>query len=335
MAERACLLSVIIPFHNDEAFITSCLNSLLPQADDDMQIVIIDDGSTDNSAQQVTTLLQRYSLQHLTFIRQENKGIATTRNIGLQHAYGEFITFLDGDDMVSSNYYSVVKPVLLAGDDDLIDFNYARFDKTPPVALENETAQRTVYDFSRQGLACLQPLFQRAMWHLWNRIYRRTLVADDRFEDGRRYEDVIFTPFQYFKTCRICHLDNTLYYYRDNRSGITRNIRLKDIEDMLFALEKMRLLAATRRNDPDFQRLATGMMLNCFSEVKSMSKALYGYYYYSTDTRKALKAAAVLCRGYCKPKKYWQMRYPGLDTCFSLLRRIGKKKPATAQHRRE
>lgn len=330
MTKQRFLLSVIIPFHNDETFITDCLNSLLAQADDDMQIVIIDDGSTDGSAQQVAALLARHSHPHVTFIQQDNQGIATTRNVGLRHAGGEFITFLDGDDQVSRNYYSVVKPVLLANNDDLIDFNYARFDAVPPAAPQHETAQRTAYDFSGQGLACLQPLFQRAMWHLWNRIYRRSLLADEHFEDGRRYEDVIFTPFQYFKTRRICHLENTLYYYRDNRSGITRNIRPSDIEDMLFALNKIRAMAETRRDEPDFQRLATGMILNCFSEVKSMSKALYGYYYYSASTRNALKAAARLCRGHCKPKKYWQMRFPGLDTFFSSLRRIGKKKPATA-----
>lgn len=335
MAKERYLLSVIVPFHNDEAFITACLSSLLAQADDDMQIVIIDDGSTDGSTQQVTALVARYAHCHITFIRQQNQGIATTRNVGLRHAHGEFVTFLDGDDLVSSNYYAVIKPVLLAGNDDLIDFNYARFDETPPVAPLSETAQHTPYDFSSQGLACLQPLFQRAMWHLWNRIYRHTLLADERFEDGRRYEDVIFTPFQYFKTRRICHLENTLYYYRDNRRGITRNVRPSDISDMLFALEKIRMIAEARRGEPDFQRLATGMMLNCFSEVKSMSKALYGYYYYSADTRKALKAAAVLCRGYCRPKKYWQMRYPGLDTFFSSLRRMGKKKPSAALYRRE
>ena len=335
MAEQAYLLSVIVPFHNDAAFIVPCLTSLLTQADDDMQVIIIDDGSTDSSAQQVATLLAHYPHQHITFIQQENQGIATTRNVGLRHARGEFITFLDGDDMVSSNYYSVIKPVLLEGSDDLIDFNYARFDETPPVAPQSETAQRKVYDIQGQGLACLHPLFKRAMWHLWNRIYRRTLLEGDRFEDGRRYEDVIFTPFQYFKTRHICHLDNTLYYYRDNRGGITRNIRQSDIRDMLFALEKMRTLAETRRNEPDFRRLAADMMLNCFSEVKSMSKALYGYYYYSPETRKSLKAAALICRGYCKPKKYWQMRYPGLDTFFSAMRRIGKKKPASALRRRE
>ncbi|PPS59068.1 hypothetical protein CRX72_29595, partial [Pantoea sp. BRM17] len=63
------------------------------------------------------------------------------------------------------------------------------------------------YDFQTLGIDCLEPLFQKSMWHLWNRVYRRALLSGESFASGRRYEDVIFTPFLYFRTDKITHLD--------------------------------------------------------------------------------------------------------------------------------
>ncbi|MBS2693430.1 glycosyltransferase family 2 protein, partial [Salmonella enterica subsp. enterica serovar 1,4,[5],12:i:-] len=177
------------------------------------------------------------------------------------------------------------------------------------------------YDFSSLGLGSLHPLFARSMWHLWSRVYKRTLLAGETFEDGRRYEDVIFTPFQYFKTRRIAHLDCELYFYRDNSQGITRNIKPKDIEDLLFAMEKMLRFVAQHPGDEPLRRLAALMLANCFSEVKSMSKAVYGYYHYAPATLQILRRTAAVCRNSDVPgKKVRQMRYARVDTFLSKLR---------------
>ncbi|MGG6137816.1 glycosyltransferase [Pantoea allii] len=329
MQTRDWLLSVIIPLYNSERYIIPCLNSLFTQIDDDIQVIIIDDGSTDLSAQRVKDFLSSYPSASVEFIQQANQGVAAARNAGLLKARGKFITFLDADDLLSKNYLSIIKPLLLSDQDDLIDFNYARFEHTVPEASENESPQRVAYDFSGRGLDCLHPLFIRSMWHLWNRVYRNSLLEGDAFEVGRRYEDVIFTPFQYLKTQKIAHLENTLYYYRDNQQGITRNVRESDIQDMLFAMNKMCAIAQT---NSERRRLAAGMIVNCFNEVKSMSKAVFGYYHYDKQTKLALKSAARLCKGHCKTKKFWQMRYPEVDTLFSWLR-FKIRKPATGVNR--
>lgn len=317
MQTRDWLLSVIIPLYNSQNFIVPCLTSLFTQIDDDIQIIIVDDGSTDESAQRVNAFLDDYPSASVEFIQQANQGVAAARNVGLSKARGKFITFLDADDLLSKNYLAVIRPLLLADQDDLIDFNYARFEDTVPEVAEVKSPQRVAYDFSGQGLDCLHPLFVRSMWHLWNRVYRRSLLEGEAFEVGRRYEDVIFTPFQYLKTQKIAHLENTLYYYRDNQQGITRNVRQSDIQDMLFAMNKMCTIA---QSNSQLRHLAAGMIVNCFNEVKSMSKAVFGYYYYDKPTTQAIKSAARLCKGYCKTKKFWQMRYPEIDTLFSWLR---------------
>lgn len=256
----------------------------------------------------------------MVFTSQANGGIAHARNVGLRLATGRYLTFLDGDDLLSDDYLAILRPLLTAGEDDLIDFNYQKFTEQPPTP-DNRATQPVTYNFSQLGLGCLQPLFARSMWHLWSRVYKRTLLEGETFEDGRRYEDVIFTPFQYFKTRRIAHLDCELYFYRDNSQGITRNIKPKDIEDLLFAMEKMLRFVAQHPGDEPLRRLAALMLANCFSEVKSMSKAVYGYYHYAPATLNILRRAADICRNSDVPgKKVRQMRYARVDTFLSKLR---------------
>ncbi|HFF9859698.1 glycosyltransferase family 2 protein [Serratia marcescens] len=314
------LLSVIVPFYNNEAFVIAALDSLFAQISDDIEVLIIDDGSTDASGALVSQYLAQRRHPRVVFTSQPNGGIAHARNVGLRLATGRYLTFLDGDDLLSDDYLAILRPLLTTGEYDLIDFNYQKFTEQPPTP-DNRAAQPVAYDFSQLGLSCLQPLFARSMWHLWSRVYKRTLLEGETFEDGRRYEDVIFTPFQYFKTRRIAHLDCELYFYQDNSQGITRNIKPKDIEDLLFAMEKMLRFVAQHPGDEPLRRLAALMLANCFSEVKSMSKAVYGYYHYAPATLHILRRAADICRNSDVPgKKVRQMRYARVDTFLSKLR---------------
>ncbi|HEJ7947735.1 TPA: glycosyltransferase [Serratia liquefaciens] len=321
------LLSVIVPFYNNENFVVASLSSLFNQIGDDIEVVIIDDGSTDNSASLVRQLLAERRHPKVVFISQENSGIAHARNVGLQLATGRYVTFLDGDDLLSSDYLSILRPLLLANEDDLIDFNYQKFADSPPEQPVGIAIRSSTYDFAGQGLACLTPLFSHSMWHLWSRVYRRSLLEGDRFEDGRRYEDVIFTPFQYFKTRKITHLDHVLYFYRDNSQGITRNIKPKDIEDMRFATGKMLSFVEHHRDDEPLRQLAALMLGNCFSEIRAMSKALYGYYHYEPETLRTFKRLTEVCSNSGVPrKKIRQMRYARVDTWLSKMRWQLKKR---------
>lgn len=327
MSSSSPLLSVIVPFYNNEDFILAGLSSLFDQIADDIEVVIIDDGSSDASATLVRQFLAEKQHPRTTFISQANGGIAHARNVGLQNVTGNYVTFLDGDDVLSSDYLAILRPLLLAGKDDLIDFKYHKFSGNPPAPSASSETRYEVYDFEHYGRACLKPLFVHSMWHLWSRIYRRTLLAGEAFEDGRRYEDVIFTPFQYFKTRKIAHLDHQLYFYRDNSQGITRNIQVKDIEDMRFAMKKMLQFVDDHRGDEPLRQLAALMLANCFSELKAMSKAVYGYYHYEPATLNTLHQTAAVCRNSDVPhKKVCQMRFARVDSCLSKIRWWLKKR---------
>jgi len=323
------LISFIVPFYNNEDYIVASLGSLFDQITADVEVVIIDDGSTDNSAHLVTQYLATHSELQIKFIRQSNGGIAHARNIGLANATGRYITFLDGDDLLHSQYLDILRPILLSGEYELIDFNYQKFSQFPPALDTVDKIQLEEYDFNTMGLDCLTPLFANSMWHLWSRVYKRSLLVGESFATGRRYEDVIFTPFLYFKTQKIAHLEHILYFYRDNSQGITRNIKAKDIEDMLFAVDK--IIDVARQHDEQLQRLAALMIINCCANVKSMTKALYGYYRYDSHTLHTFRNAAVVCQGTSVPtKKIWQLRYPQVDTWLSKIRWQLKKRELPA-----
>lgn len=321
------LLSFIVPFYNNENFVVASLSSLFNQIGDDIEVVIIDDGSTDASASRVRQLLAERQHPHVTFISQKNGGIAYARNIGLHHAKGSYITFLDGDDLLSSNYLTILRPLLIANEYDLIDFNYQKFNEIPPTQAVETVANSSAYDFAHRGLSCLTPLFANSMWHLWSRVYRRTLLGNESFENGRRYEDVIFTPFLYFKTRKIAHINQVLYFYRDNGHGITRNVKAKDIEDMLFAINKMLRYIDQHPGDEALRQLAALMLANCFSEMRGMSKVLYGYYHYQPEVLHILRRLADVCRNSDVPrKKIRQMQFAPIDSWLSKIRWRLKKR---------
>lgn len=314
------LLSIIVPFHNNEKFIIEALRSLFEQINDEVEVVIINDGSDDNSNILVENFLKPLDLQRVIFISQANQGIAETRNVGLQKATGIYVTFLDGDDILSPSYYSTLAPYLRKGEFDIIDFNFLEFTDSPPIDEASKSENCTAYDFKGSQIDCLKPIFDRSNWHLWSRIFRRELLAGDTFVKGRRYEDVIFTPFQYFKTKKIAHIDQQLYFYRINDHGITRNIRDKDIEDILFAMYKMLYFIKTHENDAEIAKLVAPMIENCFIEAKKMTKKIHGYYYYSPTTIKLFKLAASLCKNTSMSRKrLFQMKYPLLDTYISKI----------------
>ncbi|MFZ4834689.1 glycosyltransferase family 2 protein [Rouxiella sp. Mn2063] len=327
MSSSPYLISFIVPFYNNEDYIVAALSSLLNQVTPDVEIVIIDDGSTDSSGTLVKEYLATLNLPQVTFISQKNGGVAHARNVGLAHVTGRYTAFLDGDDLLSPDFLNTLRPILIDEAYDIVEFNYQKFDQHPPLPSSQKQVKLVEYDFSKSGLDCLTPVFTKSLWHLPTRVYKHTLLAGESFPIGRRYEDVIFTPFIYFKSRKIAHLDQIFYFYRDNSQSITRNIKPKDIDDLLFAIDKMVSFAISHQNDQQIRNLAALMIINCLANVKSMTKALYGYYRYDGHTLKTFRSAAAICQGTSIPtKKVWQLRYPQVDTWLSKIRWQLKKR---------
>lgn len=232
------LLSVIIPAFNAENKIERCLKSLIKLREKNVEFIIVDDGSSDNTAKICEEFLKADS--RFRMIRQNNSGVSGARNKGIEHARGKYIGFVDADDEVTGEYEDIIREIKNT-EYDLYSFpfyiQYSNILKKQERVFykEGKNEKKLLYNnFLRENSNCV-----------WNNIYRLSVIRnfDIKFMDGMKMgEDCIFNA-QYFQNCKEVDYINKygyIYYYDDNSSASrTRRIEyLKDfvkIYDTFFA----------------------------------------------------------------------------------------------------
>ena len=175
-------VSVIVPIYNVEKYLEKCINSLLSQTLEDIQIILVNDGSKDNSGN-IAKEYEKNNKDRVIYVEKENGGLSDARNYGLKYATGDFIAFLDSDDYIEKNAYEEMYNKAIEENADYVecDFlwefpNKIRVDKQYP------------YKNKKEMLS-----FVRVV--AWNKLIKRQLITDNNLEfpKGLRYEDVEFT----------------------------------------------------------------------------------------------------------------------------------------------
>ena len=175
-------VSVIVPIYNVEKYLEKCINSLLSQTLEDIQIILVNDGSKDNSGN-IAKEYEKNNKDRVIYVEKENGGLSDARNYGLKYATGDFIDFLDSDDYIEKNAYEEMYNKAIEENADYVecDFiwefpNKIRVDKQYP------------YKNKKEMLS-----FVRVV--AWNKLIKRQLITDNNLEfpKGLRYEDVEFT----------------------------------------------------------------------------------------------------------------------------------------------
>lgn len=229
-------LSIIIPAYNAEAYLPQCLDSILAQEHRGCEVIVVDDGSTDGTA----ALLERYP--DVKVIHQENRGMSTARNRGLDEARGEYILFVDSDDLLTDGALATL--VAEFGGEDILAFNARKLhDATGqqtynPTIREPETTDGWTY-FCRHRLEATDIHFVC----IWQRAYRRQFLIDNnlRFADGiLRAEDDLFTTQVMLAAKTVKTITPCLYIYRIRANSITTTVDRRRFDD---SLRVQRLLA--------------------------------------------------------------------------------------------
>lgn len=229
-------LSIIIPAYNAEAYLPQCLDSILAQEHKDCEVIVVDDGSTDGTA----ALLERYP--DVKVVHQENHGMSTARNRGLDEARGEYILFVDSDDLLTAGALETLVAELSG--EDIIAFNAKKLhDATGeqtyhPTIREPETTDGWTY-FCRHRLEATDIHFVC----IWQRTYRRQFLIDNnlRFADGiLRAEDDLFTTQAMLAAKTLRTITPCLYIYRIRANSITTTVDRRRFDD---SLRVQRLLA--------------------------------------------------------------------------------------------
>ncbi len=206
-------LSIILPVYNVENYLQNCLTSVLNQSYDDFELIIIDDGSTDESLKICTEFSLRDD--RIRLYTQGNCGVSTTRNRGLDLVRGEFVTFVDSDDEIDSNMYESMMAKFSETDIDVVVCGHRVVQQnTGLIEVKYGTRLLTGAEATRMILDdSLLPSF------LWDKICRAEVWQGVRFPEGRIYEDLATTYKIFDKSRRVYIVDEIYYsYYRRPQS---------------------------------------------------------------------------------------------------------------------
>lgn len=235
------ILSLIIPIYNVEKYIIDCLNVLINQvADCDIEIILIDDGTPDNSIFLIEEFLKDKPIRvknKFIIHNQRNQGLSAARNSGIELARGEYIAFLDSDDIVSENYFKILLEKINLHHPDIIEFNANRFDDSGRFyEIWNSVISSGFYQMNEN---ILNKVATQSAWYAWKRIYKKELFKEIKFPVGKNFEDAYTIPYIYLKSKNIYFIDEILLHYRFNPNSITSSITDKNLSDFKDAILKL------------------------------------------------------------------------------------------------
>lgn len=217
-------LSIIIPVYNGERFIEACLNSLVKQALNGVEIIVINDGSTDLTGNIITTTFKTYiDNGSLIYLPTENGGVSAARNHGIDNAVGDYIAFVDADDLVGADYIQTILAAT-AESPSIIEFGYRSIDQHGNVIKDN------CYVHTQFGKnissSVINSVFSACIWYPFLRVFKREFFKNNRFLVGVRFcEDLMALSDIYRHAEEIYTLPRVLYEYRINPDGATLNIK--------------------------------------------------------------------------------------------------------------
>lgn len=224
-------VSVIVPVYNVERYLPQCLDSLVNQTLDDIEIITINDGSSDNSLDILMEYQNKYS-NKIKVVNNQNNGIGKTRNIGIEMAQGDFLTFVDSDDYLDTNM--LLSCYNYANDNDLeiVVCNYYEVNES-----DRTLIKRIIEPFSICNLNDKPDLLFKINAAPWNKLYRRTLFDNKniRFPEHLKYEDLGLIPIILHQAKRIGYLNifGNYYLIRSKSQTTTIDNRVYDIFKIL------------------------------------------------------------------------------------------------------
>lgn len=221
-------ISIIVPVYNVEKFLVRCLESVLNQTFQNIELIIINDKSTDSSDEIVKSYLTDGRIRYL--VNEVNSGVSFSRNRGLDAVTGDYIMFLDGDDALEPNALSTLVTLLQKDDYDYILFNAKRVLEDDEVI--EDKCIGYISDLSVETNNALGPQY------LWNRVYKTSLFNEQRFVLGMIFEDQELLPKITFNTNKALYLNESLVHYRMRNGSLTLNTSHKTL-DMYKALDML------------------------------------------------------------------------------------------------
>lgn len=233
-------VSVIVPIYNVETYLERCLSSLKCQTLKSFQILMIDDGSDDGSADIAKSFAEADS--RFEYFCIPRGGVANARNVGLEHTQGEYIAFVDSDDYVSQVYLEHLYKAAVDNNCEISTCNYAlvyddHSGKTKPVKIRK--LKSGVYSGEYYTQHAIRDWDVRS--YLWNKLWHRSLFFDSDITFPKMYfEDIATVSRLTFNSNRVAVVDEVLYYYVVRKNSIMNSVKVEKINDYILAFGILR-----------------------------------------------------------------------------------------------
>lgn len=290
MDNKKIKVSIIVPVYNIEKYIDKCLQTLIKQSLEEIEIIVVDDGSIDDSAK----VIEKIQSGKIKFIKKENTGVAKTRNLALKQAKGEYVGFVDGDDYVDFTMYEKLYEKAKNENSDIVCCEYNRIYLTKRTRCkvgEQEQYGKSLYE-NPELLSCGVP-------YIWNKIFKRTLIEDNNleFENYTIFEDLLFTYKCFLKANKISLVDEPLYHYIRTRSSSVMSSFSKKLFDIFDVMDSLNNYYKENAEYERFQESLLAVALN--------------HIYIRLNTKVKFKEIRIKYKFLKESFKYLDKKFPG------------------------
>ncbi|HEH9439628.1 TPA: glycosyltransferase [Aeromonas sobria] len=231
-------VSVIVPVYNTEVYVERAITSLMEQTLDDVQIIIIDDGSKDNSLNIIKEVIARYPARQrlVTLISRENRGVAATRAQGMELASGDYVIHLDSDDWVELNWLEAMYSKAVEENADVVVCDYRSVYATKSTHIKQPIGQ--------DGIECVKKLLEGELHgSTWNKLVRRSLIVGNKltFSPGINYLEDFILVIQIFLVANVIDYISLplVNYNQTNVSSITATVSEQKVKEICVAIERI------------------------------------------------------------------------------------------------
>ena len=232
-------ISVIVPVFNVERYIHVCLEALIKQTYRNIEVLLVDDGSTDGSGK----ICDEYSLNYsfIKCIHKINGGVSSARNVGLINAQGDYIAFVDPDDSMDCNMYEILIDSIEKNNCDLVGCEYTVEYGNLPIKMNQSIEPKSdIVDVKDQ---CMTAIFSGKIGggFLWNKVFKRDLIHEKRFDEKIHMgEDMLFVWEALKDANKVCTIREQLYHYRYTFSSTSKHGKLQKMKTCLGVWEKIK-----------------------------------------------------------------------------------------------
>lgn len=231
------LISIVVPVYNVSRYIVKCLNSIMNQKYSRFEVIIVDDGSTDNSL----ALCKDFENQDSRFqvFHKQNGGLSSARNYGLKHVKGDYITFIDSDDFIHENYlYELYTNIEKYQSDISICTYYIYYDDKKMFSFSR---QKNYFTYEMDAQDCLKNMLVENGYSVsaWGKLYKTSLFNDVYFPEGKICEDNGTTYKIISKADKIIYINSPLYYYYKRPGSIMLSVFSYKKLDMISLTDEM------------------------------------------------------------------------------------------------